>query len=357
MQQEKKYSHLKFMGYPKTLLALKEKKVIAPVHIRIKPTNICNHDCWYCAYHASGVQLGNEMQYHDSIPAKKMDEITSDIIEMGVNAVTFSGGGEPLLYKPLPDTVKKLARGGVKVAALTNGSNLKGRVADAFAQYASWIRVSLDGYDNASYSEARGVGKGEFTRLLSNMEAFAKRKSGCVLGSVFIIDNKNYHHIHELCAKLKNIGVDHVKLSGVVVGNSDEESNSYHDPIKERVSEEIKRSKELEDETFSVVDSYHDLSERMFHKPYTKCPNLLFCPVIGADSKVYTCHDKAYTADGYMGSIKDVSFKTFWFSSENKRFINNFNPSMLCEHHCVCHTRNLIIDEFLSLNEEHLPFI
>ena len=97
------YSDLKFMNYGNTLSALRSREIVPPVHIRIKPTNICNHDCWYCAYHVSDVQLGGEMGARDVMPFEKLNEIADDIIEMGVAAVTFSGGGEPLLYKRLPD--------------------------------------------------------------------------------------------------------------------------------------------------------------------------------------------------------------------------------------------------------------
>ena len=48
---------------------------------------------------------------------------------MGFKAVTFSGGVEPLLYKHLPKVIDVLAAGGVRIAALTNGSNPKGCVA------------------------------------------------------------------------------------------------------------------------------------------------------------------------------------------------------------------------------------
>jgi MoaA/NifB/PqqE/SkfB family radical SAM enzyme len=353
----KRYSSFKFLGYPENLSALKNKKVVAPVHIRIKPTNICNHDCWYCAYHVSSLQLGSEMEYRDTIPKEKMEEIADDLISMGVKAVTFSGGGEPLLYKPLPGIMKKLSNGGVQVASLTNGSNLKGKVADAFAKYASWVRISLDGYDNKSYSKARGVNIDEFSKLISNMESFAKRKSKCVLGAVYIIDKHNYKHIFQICKQLKDIGVDHVKLSGVIVGNTEEEGNFYHLEIKKEIQNQIVDAKDLEDKNFSIIDAYHDLDLRMWDKSYTNCPNLLYCPVIGADSKVYTCHDKAYTGDGLMGSIENISFKSFWLSENNRKFIYSFNPSKMCKHHCVCHSKNIVIDDFLSIDEEHLPFI
>ena len=41
----------------------------------------------------------------------------------------------------------------------------------------------------------------------------------------------------------------------------------------------------------------------------------------------------------------------------NRKFIYSFNPSKMCKHHCVCHSKNIVIDDFLSIDEEHLPFI
>jgi len=47
------------------------------------------------------MQLGEDMDQKDQIPEDKMMEIVEDLVNMGVKAVTFSGGGEPFLYKPL----------------------------------------------------------------------------------------------------------------------------------------------------------------------------------------------------------------------------------------------------------------
>ena len=44
------YSDTKVFRYPKHLHAFAAGEVGAPVHIRIKPTNVCNHDCYFCAY-------------------------------------------------------------------------------------------------------------------------------------------------------------------------------------------------------------------------------------------------------------------------------------------------------------------
>jgi len=351
----RKYSDFKFLEFPEIIASLKDKKVCPPVHVRIKPTNVCNHDCWYCAYHSSGLQLGDQMTYRDVIPFDKMSEIADDIIEMGVKAVTFSGGGEPLLYKKLPEIIEKLHNGGVKVATLTNGANLKGAMATAFQKYGTWVRISLDGYDDKSYAEARNIKNGEFTKLLENIKKFKSVKSNCVLGCSFIVGNSNYKEVFNVCKLLKDAGVDHVKISGVVVGNTPDDNNKYHSKIKKVVTEQIDKSNKISDSNFSVINHYHDLEDR-FEKSYEICPFILYRPVIGADCNVYTCQDKAYTDSGKLGNITNIRFKEFWSSDENRKAVYNINPSLDCNHHCISHSKNEVINELLSIDPEHLPF-
>jgi len=235
------YSNLKFLGYPKQVDALKRRQVVAPVHIRIKPYNHCNHDCWYCAYRVSNLRLGEDIDLRDVLPTDKMFEIVDDVIDMGVKAVTFSGGGEPLLYKPLPEVVERLAQGGVKVASLTNGSNLKGRMAEAFARHGAWLRVSVDAWDDPSYSKSRKIRDGSFTRLLDNIRNFVDMDTSCVLGISFIISQENFDHVFDACRQFRDAGAHHVKLSGAVIGNSAQENNRYHSDISDTVTAEIEK--------------------------------------------------------------------------------------------------------------------
>lgn len=350
------YSSMKFLRFADTLDAVANGRVVPPVHVRIKPINRCNHHCWYCAYRADNLQLGSDMVEADSIPPQKMREITEDLIAMGVKAVTFSGGGEPLLYKTLPETVERLAQGGVRVATLTNGSNLRGRMADAFAAYGTWVRISLDAWDDESYAKSRGVRLGDFSRLMDNIADFAARGSTCVLGVSFIVDRDNHRHVADVCVRLKDAGVNHVKVSGAVVSNDAAETNAYHAEIKAETALQIERACKLRSASFSVLDHYHDIGER-FDKDYETCPFLQFLTVIGADLKVYTCQDKAYTSDGTLGSIADRSFRDYWLSNENRIRMAEVDPSRLCRHHCVAHTKNMAILEHLSLDRDHAMFV
>ncbi len=352
----KYYSALKFLRFSDSLDALADGRVVAPVHIRVKPTNHCNHRCWYCCYRTSDLALGEEMREQDSIPAEKMMELAHEFVEMGVKAVTFSGGGEPLLYKALPEVIDILAAGGIRIAALTNGSNLKGRVADCFAEHGTWIRVSMDAWDDASYEKSRGAKPHDFSQLIENIRAFTARDTRCVLGVSFIVGHDNHQHIAELCTLLKECGVNHVKISGAVVSNNAAGNNAYHSSIKDEVARQITLAKEISSETFSILNHYHEL-EDLFEKHYHTCPFLGFLTVIGADQHVYTCQDKAYTESGRMGSLVGRTFRDYWFSDENRRFMHSFDPSRECTHHCVAHAKNLAILEYLTLDKEHSYFV
>jgi len=350
-----KYSPLKIFHYPHKLASLPRNSpdITAPLHIRIKPTNMCSHDCWYCAYRVSSLQLGQDMNIRDRIPPDKMREIIQDIIDMGVKAVTFSGGGEPFLYKPLLETVKTLADSPVKFATLTNGQLLNGEIAEVFAFHGSWVRISIDGWDDASYARYRGIKEGIFTQVLNNMEHFKKLGGDCFLGISLIVDEKNADHIVPLMSELKSRGVDSVKVAPCIVSNDGAAVNQYHAPFFQRVREHIEEMKvTLADEQFEIFDAYHEITHK-FQKDYDWCPYVQVLPIIGADLNIYSCQDKAYTKDGTLGSIQTMRFKDFWFSDKNTFF--QVNPMEHCQHHCVANLKNQEILSYLNL--EHKEFV
>lgn len=332
-------------------------KILPPIQIRIKPTNVCAHKCWYCAYRAEGLQLGKDMKQTDHIPKHKMMEIIDDIVEIGVKSVTFSGGGDPFHYPFLLEAIKKLSQTSIKFASLTNGSKLEGEFANIFAHCATWLRISIDGWDDESYAQYRGVKIGEFTKVMNNIEKFKKIGGKCYLGISLIVDKTNASHIYEFVAKLKNIGVNSVKISPCFISDSAAENKVYHHPIFNLVKEQIQKAIDsFSDNCFEIFDSYHFITEDKFEKNYNWCPYIQILPIIGADLNIYPCQDKAYNLkEGLIGSIKYQRFKDFWFTDKNVFF--KINPSTHCNHHCVANVRNKLILDYLNADKEHLEFV
>jgi MoaA/NifB/PqqE/SkfB family radical SAM enzyme len=352
------YTKLKIFHFKDKINSLPEteEKILPPLHIRIKPTNICNHNCGYCAYRADNLQLGKDMQRRDFIPKEKMMQILDDLVEMGVKSVTFSGGGEPFCYPYLLDAVEKLSKTGIKFACLTNGSHLNGKLAEIFAHYGAWLRISMDGWDDQSYSFYRGVQHGEFTKVMNNIENFKKLNGRCYLGTVIIVNKDNAAHIWGFIKALKSVGVDSVKVSPCIISNNGTENNAYHRAIFDSVKDQVKKAVDiLTDAGFEIFDAYHELDDK-FRKDYKWCPYLQILPVIGADLNIYPCQDKAYNLkEGLIGSIKNSRFQRFWFSDKNKFF--KIDPSKVCEHHCVANEKNKMILEYLNADAEHLCFV
>jgi len=352
------YTKTKIFHYKEKIdsLPLEVAEIRPPLHIRIKPTNVCNHNCSYCAYRVSNLQLGKDMGQKDFIPRKKMLEIIEDVVDMGVEAVTFSGGGDPFCYPYLLDTVKALVKGKVKMASLTNGALLEGEIAEIFAEHGTWLRISIDGWNDKSYARYRNVPEGEFSKVIRNIKNFVRLYGNCYLGVSIIVNKENAPHLYNFMEDLIGLGVKSIKICPCIISNRGSENNAYHKSIFNAVKKQIHSIKEkFSDEAVEIFDAYHEQLET-FKKQYDWCPYLQILPVIGADQNVYSCQDKAYNLEeGLIGSLKYVRFKDFWLSNKDKFF--KINPKKNCNHHCVADGKNSLVWDYLHADREHLAFV
>lgn len=350
------YSNLKVFHYPDKVASLPAEvpDAMPPLHIRLKPTNVCNHNCWYCAYRKPDLQLGQDMRVRDQIPREKMLEILEDLVEMGVKAVTFSGGGEPLVYPHIAMVMERLAEAGIKFASLTNGSRLTGEAARLLSAHGSWVRISLDGWDGPSYARYRGVGDDEFAKVMTNLAEFAALGGPCALGVVYIVDQDNASHVGEVLDRLVAAGVRSIKVSPCITSNDAAVSNRYHDPYRDLVAGQIAAAQDRHPGA-EIYNAYQRQLET-FDKAYHWCPSCQIQPVIGADLNVYTCQDKAYNLDsGLLFSIKDVRLRQAWLADKRRFF--RVDPSRDCRHHCVSDGRNRLLMDYFGLDPDHLAFV
>ena len=104
-----KYGGLKIIWQSEKLNALRKGIVTAPLCVRIKPTNLCDHHCFYCSYDPEAESkniLSQGFNRTDEIPYEKIMEILKDFRDIEVKSITFSGGGEPLVYPHIIEAFK-----------------------------------------------------------------------------------------------------------------------------------------------------------------------------------------------------------------------------------------------------------
>lgn len=354
MEKATPYSNLKIFGHLEELKKAKNGERIAPIYVRIKPTNRCNQNCYYCHYKNPYLELD---QYHptDEISRDKMLEIIRDFQEIGVKAVTFSGGGEPLLYSHIEEAMDAVLHAGIDLSIITNGSLLDGRKAELLAN-AKWVRISQESGCGETYSRIRGVKGDAFERLCRNMEAFSKmKKPGCELGVNFVIGPQNYMEVYQAGELMRSLGANHIKYTALMSGDAEK----MHAPFREYVAEQIHRLQEENKPGFRIINLYESdfKSCAVFGRAYDFCGIKDFVTVVAANSRIYYCHDKAYLTQGEIGDISQSSFKEVWFSPETTEKFRKFNPQETCRHHCVYDDRNELLNAVYGLDENHVNFI
>lgn len=355
------YNSVKAFHFPGKLRDIAEGRITAPIHVRLKPTNRCNHGCDYCCYRNQALAVSERVDLADEIPRNKMREIVRDLGEMGVRAVTLSGGGEPLCYPHILETMQAIRAGGMKLAMLTNGALLEGEAAQLLAREATWVRISIDAADGETYAQIRGCPLKEFDRVCENLREFSRTKSaGCELGINFIVTRENSRDVLKFLRLAKTLGVNHVKVSNAIVSTDAEENSRYMAPFYQEVKRQVAEgAAELQTATFSVIDKVHlpDAAAEGFGRSYARCPFIQFLTVIAADQNVYVCHDKAYTTGGLLGSIREQSFRELWTGEAAHEKLLAVNPSEDCRHHCVHNSVNLALLDYFAADEEHLDFV
>lgn len=348
-----KYSKLKLAHHPEKLKALKEGILTSPIYVRIKPTNVCNHSCFYCVYEGDFSGMHDTMNKIDEIPKQKMFEILGDFKDMDVKAVTYSGGGEPLIYPHIIETLQRTLDDNFNLSIITNSQLLSGKAAELLSK-AHWVRVSIDSSDGETFAKIRRKPASMFDQIKENLKKFTETKDlDCTLQINFVVHEHNFDKIYESAKFFKELGVGNIRFSPLWYPNM----HQYHAPFKQKAIEEIKKAQEgLASNDFEVGSTYERDFEvsGTFRRRFSKCYFMQISPAIGADQNVYFCHNKAYDNSGLLGSIKNQSFKELWFSPETEAKFKNFNPRKSCWHQCSNDEKNRIINEMIAAGDSRV---
>ena len=349
------YSDLKIFYHAEKISDMLNGKRTAPIYIRIKPTNTCNQNCYYCGSKDDNVPEDRTFNRKAMIPWEKMQEIVQDMSDMGVKAVTFSGGGEPLVYPYIEDTLKLVKEKNIDYSIITNGQALEGRKAELLSD-AKWIRVSLESAHAETYESIRGVNT--FDKVIQNIESFVQNKNPlCTVGINCVVTKDNYREIYDLCKLISEVGANNIKLSPLRL---DGDLGEYHKPIEADVKRQIiEAKKEFENGQFTIIDKYDGdagLAE-IYQKPYHRCMIQEIFTVIGADCKLYLCHQRAYTKNGDIGSLENRSLKELWYAEDTVKKVRELDVCKECDFRCVFDERNILLNNLIMIDRNHVNFI
>ncbi len=352
---KEEYSPYKIVHNIDKLQELKEGKQTIPLQVQIVPTNRCNENCGFCLYRKDKALCNEEFETQDQLSFEKIVETLDCFNDMGVKAVSYTGGGSPLVHPQATDILKTTIDKKIELSLVTNGMALTEEQCELLGNYASWTRVSVDCATPETYEYLRQVPKKNFDRVINNIKTLIKYKKDCIIGVGFVVQEDNYKEIYDAAKLFKDIGVDNFRISAAFTP----EGYSYFKDFQDEAKELSLKAQSLSDDNFTVFNLFNDRVKDTFEgkQDYDFCPIKELVVYIGADYNVYTCCTLAYNKKGLIGSIKDQSFKDLWFSQEKIDMYENHNPKVVCQHPCMFKGKNEFINYCIKKDAKHVNYI
>lgn len=124
---------------------LKDGIIPAPYFVDFHTSNYCNQACEGCAYLADHTK--------DMLDEKRHFQAVDTFLEAGVKAFDFAGGGEPTMLPYLPKLMRYIHSRGASFGLITNGTVMSHELAEAIAEGATYVRVSLEASNEDDYRE------------------------------------------------------------------------------------------------------------------------------------------------------------------------------------------------------------
>lgn len=358
----------KLLAHADRIAAWRAGGMPPPVTVELDLTNVCNHACPDCTFS----HLINTSR--DEIPLPLARGVIDELAEFGVKAVTFSGGGEPLVYgeSRVVDLVAQVVNAGMDAALITNGSLLRSH---EFLDYCEWVRVSVDAYDAETFRRFHGRGPAEFARVETNLRAFCqaaklRKMQGiecATVGVGFLTDEgsagrNDYWKMAHWCAGID--GLDYVQFRPLVenmianptlTGGYSASRRSELKHVRSFVDMARLSWQRADFRVLSSEDKYDALSRDDLGKTFDRCWGSFLQATISADGKVYLCcHTQGQ--DRYcLGDLHRDTFAGVWHSRQAKAVRERVRPQAECPPACRLHPQNVTLQELTMV--KHANFI
>ena len=336
----------------------------APFVVELDPTSRCNLACPDC--------ISGELLNKDEIPSSRLLHLVDEMIDAGVKAVILIGGGEPMMHPAAGEVIRKLGEANVKIGITTNGLFLKKHL-EVTAEYASWVRVSMDAGSSETFNRVRPskVGKSLFDSAIQNMEIFAKNKKGRLGYSFMVFNEGNYgfrgiplvsgaldkvahvktnvHEIYQAAELARNIGCDYFEVKPMYDINHF--SVMQPENITRVVDEQLILARTLNCETFKVLEATKlwatlhgesNLEPKGYHRCVSAETRTLITP-----SGVYVCPYFRGSEHKNLGRIQDMSFSDLWHGPQRAGVIGQLDPARDCPMHCIRNDSHLVIENWI----------
>lgn len=310
-----------------------------PIIFEMDMTNACNQKCPHCfGFYPERDQARMSLG--------QAQDILVQMREVGSRAVTFTGGGDPLV-NPATLAAVEFARGlGLDVGFITNGQILNEARADVLLNHCVWVRVSIDAATPKIFKLTHGMDARVFDKVLDSVRLLVRRKrelaSPTTVGIGFLTSNETREDIYAFAALGKDLGVDYAQYRPFLRRHGEPDIDYSDAAILEEM---LRAQRDLSGESYRVVCSehkYREIAKGNFQRSYKKCLGQHFATVVAADRKMYVCCHMRGVEKYAIGDLSKQPLSEIWNSGERQRIADSVDFAD-CPPLCRCDSFNNIL--------------
>lgn len=312
-------------------------------------SNSCNQNCQYCEY--------TEENKGGFLATEKVLDIINQLVDLGVTAIEFSGGGEPLIH---PDIIKILnycKEKDIAVGIISNFAAKNDKLMETIVDTCSYVRASLDSFDPDKYNTIRRPKTKEcsFSQVEDNLKKLVELKkntgSGINIGVKRVISKLNYDKMEDFIKGAIGLGVDNVQFKKVYLRKDLEIGNSNEFSIEE-MTKQLTELKEKYKKKIDIFFGFYNL------KLECRCFMNINHVFVDAYGDMYLCcHYLNRKKDIKLGSTFDKSIKDIWFSERHWEAIKNTKIEECNEVDCRWIKYTNLMKPFIDDDKRPLDFI
>ena len=289
-----------------------DKMNIPPQYLFLKVTNYCNSNCVYCD-HARD-KVGREIK--GELSTESLKKIISEAAELGVKAMTISGG-EPLVRDDIEVIAKMMVDNGIIAALLTNGYYLKQRAKSLYDSGLKYFVISLDSIDEKTFSAQRGI---PLAPVMEGIEELIKLKEKDDRIKIHVTPVVTAKNITQMPAMVEYFTAKKIALQFSPYHQFGDEKLEELDSFdREEVCKTVDKLIQMKKEGYLIADSAAFLEHfKNFMCERQVVPEGYHC-LVGytacfGDSlgNVRPCWSGGFNA----GNLKEKSLKEIWYSEE-----------------------------------------
>lgn len=348
MADVKQFASDKILQHLQVIQDWKDGKNPYAITTEIDPTNLCNHRCPGCA----GWLASSKNK--DSLSIERLRDIINQIYIEGGKAVTFTGGGEPLVNYATIKAIDFAKERGLDVGLVCNGTLIKNRMPEHLIKNCTWIRISLDAGSLAMHRFTHGVD--DYFLVLKNIELLVniknRMKSNCTIGVGYLTGQgtDSYSDMMDFVDIAIDLGVDYAQFRPYHTAAL----KDMHRFKKMDFTPFVKRGNDKTKILYSK-HKYDCIMQGKLKPEYDKCYGHQFAAVITATGDMTLCCHTRGLSKFTLGNIHKSTIYNIWNGDQRKEVINKINVNK-CPALCRANTFNYILWEMVK-KKEHVNFL